>query len=200
MCGMTRSEDISHAINLGVNAIGLIFYPGSSRYVSFEKAKELLKNFPPLIDAVAVLVNPEQEFVQKIINELPIQLLQFHGDETPEFCAQFNRPFIKALHPKTALQIEQFAKEFYNSSALLFDTPSNKSRGGTGLTFDWHIIPKNLTKPYILSGGLNDGNVMMAIKACQPYAVDVCSGIEMSPGIKDHIKMSQFIKALWGVS
>lgn len=199
MCGMTRVEDVVHAINLGVDAIGLVFYPKSIRYVTLEKAKKLLKNIPPFVDAVAVLVNPERAFVQQIINELPIQLLQFHGDESPEFCQQFATPFIKAMHPQTAGQIQQEMDEYFKAQAILLDTPSATNRGGTGLTFDWRIIPQDLPKPYILAGGLNEFNVLDAIKVCNPYAVDICSGIEALPGVKDHIKMSQFIKVLWGI-
>ncbi|MGF2325010.1 phosphoribosylanthranilate isomerase, partial [Acinetobacter baumannii] len=155
-------------------------------------------NIPPFVDIVAVLVNPEQSFVQLIINEIPVQLLQFHGEESSEFCRQFNKPFIKAIHPKTAIQIQSAVDEFFDASAILLDTPSDKGRGGTGLTFDWNIIPENLSKPYILAGGLNESNILEAITMCHPYAVDVCSGIEASPGVKDHLKMSRFIKAIWG--
>jgi phosphoribosylanthranilate isomerase len=199
MCGMTRVEDVVHAINLGVDAIGLVFYPKSTRYVTLEKAKKLLKNIPPFVDTVAVLVNPERAFVQQIIDELPIQLLQFHGDESPEFCQQFAKPFIKAMHPQTAGQIQQEVDEYFKARAILLDTPSATNRGGTGITFDWRIIPQDLPKPYILAGGLNEFNVLDAIKECNPYAVDICSGIEALPGVKDHLKMSQFIKVLWGI-
>ena len=199
MCGMTRTEDVAHAISLGVDAFGLIFYPKSPRYVTIDKARELLKNLPPFVDAVAVLVNPDRTFVQQIIDELPIQLLQFHGDESPAFCQQFDKPFIKAIHPYTGEQIQQVMSEFSNAQALLLDTPSDSIRGGSGLSFDWKIIPRDLPKPYILAGGINESNILDAIKVSNPYAVDVCSGIESSPGVKDHLKMDQFIKALWGV-
>lgn len=198
MCGMTRSEDIEHAIHLGVDAVGLIFYPKSARNVSLEKARILVNNIPAFVDIVAVMVNPQQSFVQQIIDEIPVQLLQFHGEETSEFCGQFNKPFIKAIHPKTAMQIQQSIDKFIDARAILLDTPSDKEKGGTGLTFDWKIIPGNLSKPYILAGGLNESNVLEAINVCCPYAVDVCSGIEALPGVKDHLKMSQFIKAIWG--
>lgn len=198
MCGMTRSEDIEHAIRLGVDAVGLIFYPKSARNVSLEKARILVNNIPAFVDIVAVMVNPQQSFVQQIIDEIPVQLLQFHGEETSEFCGQFNKPFIKAIHPKTTMQIQQSIDEFIDARAILLDTPSDKEKGGTGLTFDWKIIPGNLSKPYILAGGLNESNVLDAINVCRPYAVDVCSGIEALPGVKDHLKMSQFIKAIWG--
>lgn len=198
MCGMTRSEDIEYAIDLGVDAIGLIFYPKSARNISLEKARIIVNNIPPFVDIVAVLVNPEQSFVQQIINEIPVQFLQFHGEESSEFCRQFNKPYIKAIHPKTTMQIHNAVDEFFDASAVLLDTPSDKERGGTGVTFDWNIIPENLSKPYILAGGLNEFNILEAITTCHPYAVDVCSSIEALPGVKDHLKMSRFIKAIWG--
>ncbi|HHF7373283.1 phosphoribosylanthranilate isomerase [Legionella bozemanae] len=196
MCGMTRSEDIAYAIKLGVDAIGLIFYPKSARCVSIEQAQVLLKDLPAFINSVAVLVNPEQDFVHRIIENLPIQLLQFHGDESAEFCQQFNKPFIKAIHCDSAEYIHQAAQDFVTAQALLLDSPSETARGGTGSVFDWKIIPKKIDKPFILAGGLNEYNVREAIKLCRPYAVDLCSGIEASPGIKDHDKMSRFMQKL----
>lgn len=198
MCGMTRKEDVDHAVKLGADAIGLIFYSKSPRGISIQKAHELIDDLPPFIDKVAVLVNPDEHFVAQIINELPISLLQFHGDESPDFCQQFARPYIKAINPVTTAQIEQAADYFTDASALLLDAASSTSRGGTGLTFDWSIIPQKTAKPLILAGGLNELNVVDALQLCHPYAVDVCSGIEALPGIKDHIKMSLFMKAVWG--
>lgn len=196
MCGMTRSEDIAYAIKLGVDAIGLIFYPKSARCVSIEQAQVLLKDLPAFINSVAVLVNPERNFVHRIIENLPIQLLQFHGDESAEFCQQFNKPFIKAIHCDSAEYAHQAAQDFVTAQALLLDSPSETARGGTGSVFDWKIIPKKIDKPFILAGGLNEYNVREAIKLCHPYAVDLCSGIEASPGIKDHGKMSRFMQKL----
>lgn len=198
MCGMTRADDVTHAINLGVDALGFIFYSQSPRHVTLESARLLLKDIPPFVTTVAVLVNPEYAFVQQLLEELPIQLLQFHGDESPEYCRQFNKPFIKAIHPKNSMEIRNEMDKYNQACALLLDTPTEKGRGGTGLTFDWNLIPTDLTKPYILAGGLNQYNVLDACKV-NPYAVDVSSGIEKEPGIKDHLKMSQFIKALWGI-
>lgn len=199
MCGMTRADDVDHAVSLGVDAIGFIFYPKSTRHITVEKARTLLKHVTPFIDAVAVLVNPEKDYVRQILDELPIQVLQFHGDETPEFCQQFNKPFIKALHPINPEQMKRTFQQFHDAGAMLLDTPSDTERGGTGLTFNWNIIPRDLVKPYVLAGGLNEFNIRDAVKACNPYAVDVCSGIETVPGIKDHLKMSRFVKALWGI-
>ncbi len=205
MCGMTRISDITHAISLGVDAIGLIFYEKSSRHVSVEQAKLLLLNhpfpspergLPAFVDIVAVFVNPEASFVKQVITELPIQLLQFHGDESPEFCEQFDIPYIKAIPAESPDAIIQAADQYTHAAAILLDTPSATSRGGTGLAFDWQIIPRQLSKPIILAGGLDASNVVSAITACSPYAVDVCSGIEASAGIKDHDKMSAFVNVL----
>lgn len=197
MCGMTRSEDVAHAIHLGVDAIGLVFYTTSSRYISIDKAKAILADIPPFVDVVAVLVNPEPTFVYQLINELPIQLLQFHGDESPTFCQQFHKPYIKAVQPRNTAQIQEAIEKFEQARAILLDSPNDIYRGGSGTTFDWQIIPPDLAKSYILAGGLNQSNVAAAIKACKPYAVDVCSGIELLPGVKDEQKMSEFIKAVW---
>ena len=199
MCGMTRTEDISYAIDLGVDAIGLIFYSKSPRSVTIKQAEQLLKNLPPFMDAVAVLVNPEPDFVRELSSSLPLQLLQFHGDETPVFCEQFNTPFIKAIYPHTREQIQQEMNAYKNARALLLDTPSDTLRGGTGQTFDWELISPNSTKPYILAGGLNEFNILDALNKSRPYAIDVCSGVEDAPGIKNHLKMSQFIKVIWGI-
>lgn len=196
MCGMTRIEDIAYAVDLGVDAIGLIFYPQSPRYVTVDQAKMLLNNLPPFVDAVAVLVNPQKEIVQELIDELPVNLLQFQGEETPDFCQQFNKPYIKAIRPKAASQIEEGMRVYLNAQAILLDTPSNTHRGGTGLPFDWSIIPEELSKPFILAGGLNELNVSEAIKTLHPYAIDLCSGVESAPGIKDYLKMSQLMKEI----
>lgn len=198
MCGMTRTEDVAYAIKLGVNAIGLIFYPKSTRAVSLEEAKLLTETLPPFVDVVAVVVNPDKDRVQQIVDELPVQLLQFHGEESAEFCQQFALPYIKAVPANNSDYLIQAAKEYSSAAALLLDTPSTTNKGGSGLSFNWDIIPNTLTIPIILAGGINESNVQAAIKSCNPYAVDLCSGIESQPGIKDHQKMRQFINELWG--
>lgn len=195
---MTREEDIFYAAELGVDAIGLIFYPESSRHVSIVKAKKLLRELPAFMSAVAVLVNPSSLLVDEIIAELPIVWLQFHGDESAEFCGQFKKPYIKAMQVTTAASIYKTCSDYQNASAILLDSPSETSHGGTGTAFDWGLIPQNLDKPFILSGGLNPGNINTALKRVSPYAVDVCSGIESAPGIKDHEKMRDFVRAIRG--
>lgn len=200
MCGMTRAEDVAYAIQLGVDAVGIIFYPKSARNVSIPEASALLQDLPPFMDAVAVLVNPEQDFVRSILETLPISVLQFHGEESPDFCAQFNAPFIKTVHPKTTAEIEHAAYHYHAAHALLLDSASDTAKGGTGVVFDWDIIPESLPRPFILAGGLNATNVADARRVCAPYAVDVCSGVECAPGVKDHAKMHQFVTAVWGIT
>lgn len=196
MCGMTRAVDIKHAISLGVDAIGLIFYPQSTRCLSVEQAKIILKNLSPFVDVVAVFVNPDVSLVQQVMTELPVQWLQFHGDETAVFCEQFDLPYIKAIQAASTAVITQATQDYEHAAAILLDTPS-LNRGGSGVPFDWQIIPHSLEKPIILAGGLDAVNVGESITVCAPYAVDACSGVEASAGIKDHVKMEQFVKAIW---
>lgn len=192
MCGMMRKEDIACAASLGVDAIGLIFAPKSPRCLTLSEAKKLLEDLPVFLNVVAVLSNPRDSFVQDILKQLPVNYLQFHGQESPEFCEQFDKPYLKAISVKSAEELIHAEDRFFGASALLLDN----ALGGTGQTFDWDCIP-SLKRPFILAGGLNEHNVAQAAKKCNPFAVDVSSGIEKSPGIKDHKKMCQFVAALW---
>ena len=196
MCGMTRSEDVAQAIDLGVNALGFIFYSGSKRYLSLAQAKKILREIPPFVTRVAVLVNPAIDLVNQLLLELSVDCLQFHGEECPEFCRQFNVPYIKAIPAVSMEQIEQQTNRYSEASGILIDTPAPGIYGGTGQTFDWSMLPESRTKPLILSGGLNAENVKKAVTSVQPYAVDVCSGIESQPGIKDPMKMKEFVAAV----
>ncbi|WP_242602202.1 phosphoribosylanthranilate isomerase [Legionella nagasakiensis] len=195
MCGMTRAEDIVYAGMLGVDAIGLIFYPQSARYINPEQGKAILKALPLFVDVIAVFVNPEIELVRHVLAEMPVHYLQFHGDESPEFCSQFSRPYIKAVPAISVEYLRQEAECHPQADAILLDTPSGSTYGGSGKTFDWEIIPQSYSKPFILAGGLNAENVRKATSRAAIYAVDVCSGVELSPGIKDHVKMNQFVRA-----
>lgn len=199
MCGMTRKDDLAYAVSLGVHAVGVIFYENSPRCLSIEQARTLLAEVPPFVEVVAVLVNPAPKLVQEILTALPVGLLQFHGDESPEFCQSFGAPFIKTIAAQNSKHIEKEAANFPSAKGLLLDSASALGRGGTGVTFDWSIIPATLPKPYILAGGLNPENVLEAVQTVHPYAIDVCSGIEAAPGIKDHKKMKKLISSLWGV-
>lgn len=197
MCGMTRKVDLIDAINLGVDAVGLIFYSGSSRYVTQEQARELLDGLMPFVQVVAVLVNPDRDFVDRILSQLPVSLLQFHGEESPEFCQSFGFPYIKSIPAQSTRHIEESVLMYQQALGILLDT-SSAQRGGTGLTFDWSMIPETLSKPCILAGGINEINVQEAITSVHPFAIDVCSGIEKTPGIKDYKKMKQLIDRVWG--
>lgn len=197
---MTQAADIEHAINLGVHALGFIFYEKSARYLNIAQAKCLMSTLPPFVELVAVIVNSDEAFIRYLIDELPIHLLQFHGDEDPAFCQRFNKPYIKAIHPRDEQHILNSMHEFKEAQAILLDTPSEGLRGGSGLRFNWDIIPKNPPKPFILAGGLNEFNVKEAIGTCFPYALDVCSGVEALPGVKDHLKMNRFMNALKGIT
>jgi len=196
MCGMTNHEDIDDAIALGVHAIGLIFYEGSSRFVTEEQAKTLLNHVPPFVSCVAVMVNPDTDAVLSLMRALPrIDCLQFHGDESATFCEQFNKPYIKACQAISTEAILQCINEHKKAEAILLDTPS-KQYGGSGDMFDWHLIPKNLSKPLILSGGLNALNIREALLQVKPYAIDICSGIESKKGKKDKLKMQAVMREL----
>jgi len=158
----------------------------------------LLQGLPAFLDVVAVLVNPSLAFVREIYASLPIQYMQFHGQETPDFCEQCDVPYLKAISATSTDVITEAATAYTHASALLLDTPSAKGFGGTGDTFDWQVIPSRCAKPLILAGGLDVSNVGRAITHSGIYAVDVCSGIESSPGMKDHQKMTQFVNTIWG--
>lgn len=199
MCGMTQVGDIKRAIELGVDAIGLIFYAKSARAISIEQAVVLVQAMTAFVDVVAVLVNPDKAWVRELISEIPIQYLQFHGDESADFCEQFAMPYIKAVAATSTEAIIKATTQFRYASAVLLDTPAGATHGGSGVAFDWHIIPKSLAAPIILAGGLNAANVKHAVIQCTPYAVDVCSGIERSAGIKDHGKMQDFVNAIGGL-
>ncbi|WP_242603897.1 phosphoribosylanthranilate isomerase [Legionella impletisoli] len=192
---MTQRQDIELAVSLGVDAVGLIFYSQSARCITLSNAKQLSKNLPPFMSLVAVFVNPERQFVEEVIRDIPVHILQFHGDESSEFCEQFSKPYIKAISATSYESILQEANKYPNASGILLDTPSSQ-RGGSGQTFDWAMIPQQLPLPIILAGGINTQNVMAAISSLPLYAIDVCSGVESSPGIKDHQKMKQFMQTM----
>lgn len=196
MCGMTQLEDVLHAVSLGVDAVGFIFYEQSRRYISPKQAQALIQRLPAFVDAVAVFVNPTAEFVEEVLDLCSIQYLQFHGEESPDFCTQFAMPYIKVVAATSAVTIEASANIHSKAAAILLDTPS-EHYGGTGQVFDWQLMPNQSSKPIILAGGLTSQNVKEACRYA-PFALDVCSGVESEPGIKDHRKMNEFVKAVWG--
>jgi phosphoribosylanthranilate isomerase len=186
-------EDAMAAAHSGADAIGLVFYERSPRHVSIAQAKQLADALPPFVSAVGLFVNTEAAFVHAVLASVPLDMLQFHGDESAEFCAQFAKPYLKAIRVKAGVDLLQCAARFHTAKGLLLDAHVEGIAGGTGATFDWALIPKQLPLPVILSGGLNAGNVVAAIKQVRPYAVDVSSGVEASKGIKDAAKIAAFI-------
>ncbi len=194
ICGITRGQDAVVAAELGAHAVGLMFYEDSPRFVSLDKAREVIEVLPPFVTRVGVFVNPEEQQVHAILGELSLDLLQFHGDEPPQFCAQFGLPYIKAVRVKKGKDLLQYASRYRDAKGLLLDAHNERSYGGTGEAFDWSLIPGNLPLPIILSGGLNAANVARAIRQVRPWAVDVSSGVESAKGIKDAAKIAAFIK------
>lgn len=199
ICGITRAEDALAAAHCGADAIGLVFYERSPRHVSIAQAAQLAAALPPFVSAVGLFVNATEAFVREAMAQVPLDLLQFHGDESPEFCAQFTRPYLKAIRVKAGVDLLQCASDFRTAKGLLLDAHVEGIPGGTGATFDWSLIPEHMPLPVILSGGLAAENVAAAIKQVRPYAVDVSSGVEASKGIntlkgiKDAAKIAAFI-------
>ena len=196
ICGITRIEDALTATRLGADAIGFIFWPKSARFISPAKAREIVDELPPFVSAVGVYVDPEEGWVEESSNIARLSLLQFHGDESPEFCDQFSLPYIKALRVREGVDLLQYEDWYSSARGLLLDTYTEGMPGGTGDTFNWDLIPQGLTVPLILSGGLHPGNVTMAIKKVQPWAVDVSSGVESAKGIKDAEKIADFMRGV----
>ncbi len=194
-CGLKRCEDVEKALSLGVDYIGFVLFPKSPRFVSFDELKELVHSAGSGVKKVGVMVNPEYEEVKKAL-DMGIDLVQLHGEESLEFAKKIGiSRVIKAFRVKGELHIDQ---EWQSAYAILLDTYSEKAYGGTGKTFDWKIAEKFVKEGFrvFLSGGLNPSNVIHAVKRVNPYAVDVSSGIEVSPGVKDHKKMIEFVDAL----
>ena len=195
ICGLTRSQDVRSAVDAGADAIGLVFYPPSPRYVDLQKAVALARHVPPLVTIVGLFVNADPDVIKQTLASVPIHLLQFHGDEDENYCRQFDRPYIKAARVKTGMDLLQYAAEFPSAQAILLDA-FVEEYGGGGKVFDWALIPHGLSKPIILSGGLDAGNVGEAILRVQPAAVDVSSGVEASRGVKDAGKIRSFVGAV----
>ena len=194
ICGIKHLGDALKAVECGADAIGLIFVEKSPRYVSLTEARVIAESLPPFVTVVGLFMNATAEAVREALKVVPLNLLQFHGDETPEFCDQFNMPYIKVLRMRDNANVVAYAQEYPNASAIILDTYHKGVGGGTGQSFDWSLIPDDIPLPVILAGGLNPENVASAIETVKPYAVDVSSGVESEPAIKDHKIIEQFIK------
>ncbi|MCG8015532.1 MAG: phosphoribosylanthranilate isomerase [Candidatus Thiodiazotropha sp. 'RUGA'] len=193
ICGITRTEDALTATRLGADAIGLVFYPPSPRSVSPEQAQQIVKSLPPFVTVVGLFVNEDRAVIEQILNQVPLDLLQFHGDESAEDCSGFGRPWIKAIRMRQETDLLSLEQQYTDASGLLLDTYQAGVPGGTGKTFDWDLVPESLAGRVILAGGLTSENVTRAVASLHPYAVDVSGGVEAAKGIKDAAKIEAFI-------
>lgn len=196
ICGITRVEDALAAAHCGAHAIGLVFYRPSPRYIEPEAAARIVRALPPFVTSVGLFVDADEEEVRAVSTRARVNALQFHGSETPEFCARFDMPYLKAVRVKPDLDLLQYARDFEGAKALLLDAFQDGLHGGTGATFDWSLVPPFLPLPIVLSGGLDPHNVAEAIRMLKPWAVDVSSGVESAKGIKDAHKIAAFISGV----
>ena len=200
ICGITTPEDALYAAQAGADALGLVFYPQSPRAIDIIKAQKITAALPPFVSVVALFVNESAQNIRRILAEVPIHLIQFHGDEDDAFCRQFDRPYIKAIRVQTASDIQNAAHRFPNAQALLFDAYHPSEYGGTGHCFDWTLLAEYSGKPWVLAGGLTPENVGEAVRITGAESVDVSGGVEASKGKKDAAKVAAFIREAKRVS
>lgn len=193
ICGITRRQDAEFAVEMGADALGLVFYSPSPRAVSIAQAKEIVEGLPPFVSIVALFVDAEPDEVRACMEALPTAILQFHGDETALYCEQFGKPYLKAIRMQENTNLFDIANEYHSATAILLDSYQVGIPGGTGHVFDWSLI-ETINKPLILAGGLSSDNVARAITQVQPYAVDVSGGVERAKGIKDKQKITAFMQ------
>jgi phosphoribosylanthranilate isomerase len=193
VCGITRTEDALHAAAEGVDAIGLVFYPKSPRFVSASQAADICRGLPAFVTSVALFKDADAETVQQLLEQVPVDLLQFHGSESAEYCRQFGRPYIKALGMAGESVVPKRVEAYHDARGLLLDGHAPGAAGGSGESFEWSLIPADVDYPLILAGGLDATNVAEAIRIVRPYAVDVSSGVESDKGIKDAALVTAFM-------
>jgi phosphoribosylanthranilate isomerase len=195
-CGMTRVGDALLAARLGADAIGLVFSARSKRQVTLAQAREIVAALPPFVATVALFMDDEANLVRQVLDEVRPTLLQFHGDESDGWCAQFGRPFLKAIAMGEGAAALSRLHDYPHATGLLLDGHAAGEAGGSGKAFDWSLLPGELAQPLILAGGLHAGNVGAAVRAARPWAVDVASGVESAPGVKDPARLEAFIRAV----
>lgn len=196
ICGITRVEDALIAVAQGADAIGLVFYPPSPRYVTPVQAAEIVNALPAFVTVVALFVDASRADVEAVLSQVNIDLIQFHGQESADECRQYGKSYMKAIRVKSDTNLVQYVIEYSDAKALLLDAYAEGVPGGTGQVFDWTVIPKNLSKPIVLAGGLDSENVEQAIRQVKPYAVDVSGGVEFKKGIKDAAKIAAFMRGV----
>lgn len=195
ICGITRQEDLNMAVQAGADAIGLVFFPPSPRYVDLDTAGALARAVPPFVSVVGLFVNADPAVVRATLAAVPIHLLQFHGEEDEAYCRQFDRPYVKAARVRPGMDLLQYAAAYPSAQAILLDAFVD-GYGGGGKVFDWALIPDSLARAVVLSGGLDADNVGAAVRRLRPAAVDVSSGVEMAKGIKDSARVAAFMAAV----
>jgi len=194
ICGFTRPEEAVVAARLGVDAIGLVFYPPSPRNIDIEQAISIVSALPAFTSVVALFVDEEEARIREILARVPIDCLQFHGNEPPEACRIYGKRYIKAVPMQDETDVNALALAYHDADGLLLDAYDAKAKGGTGNQFNWNLIPKDCALPIILAGGLDETNAKQAILSVKPYALDISSGVEIAKGIKDTIKITAFIE------
>ena len=195
ICGLTREADVDAAVEAGADAVGFVLYPQSPRGIAVERAAALAKRLPPFVTPVVLLVNAEASLIEAAVQGIPNVLLQFHGDETPEGCARPGRPFVRAARMAPGFDLLDFAAQYPHAQGLLLDAHV-EAYGGSGKVFDWSLIPNDVPRPVVLSGGLHAANVIDGILQVRPWAVDVSSGVESAKGIKDAAAIRRFCEAV----
>ena len=196
ICGITNIEDALYCCELGANALGFVFYDKSPRCVTVKQAQTIIRQLPAFVTTVGLFVNAPETEVTNILKAVSLDLLQFHGDESPEFCVAFDRPYIKAIRVRDQKDIIDAQNQFQHARALLFDAYVAENYGGTGQSFNWQLLPASLSLPWVLSGGLTPDNVSAAIYQTKAQAVDISSGVELKKGVKCHQKLQAFFKGV----
>lgn len=199
-CGITRREDALCAARLGADAIGLVFYSKSPRAVSPQQACQIIQELPPFVTVVGLFVNASSCYLQQVLERVPIDILQFHGEESPEECGRYGRAYIKAIRMAEGVDLLRLEQAYETASALLLDTYQAGVPGGTGRVFDWNRVPEGLSKAIVLAGGLAPENIAQAVRTARPYGVDVSGGVEQSKGVKDAAKMAAFMRGVDSVN
>jgi phosphoribosylanthranilate isomerase len=196
ICGITRVADAATVVQCGADALGLVFYPKSPRYVDIEQAREIAESVAPFVTVVGLFVNAAADAIEQIIANVPLGLLQFHGHENNALCNSFGLPFIKSIAMREGTDVLSLMEHYPAASGFLLDAWQPQSYGGGGETFDWNILPESSPRPLILAGGLTPENVATAINTVRPYAVDVSSGVESRKGIKSAARITTFMKGV----
>ncbi len=193
ICGFTRPADAVNAVALGADSLGLVFYPPSPRHISIEQALDIAAAVPPFTSFTALFLNADSDTIERVLERIPVNLLQFHGTESAEFCQSFNRPYIKSVSMKSTSDVTEYCAAYNEARGFLLDSNVAGSAGGSGDVFDWSLIPESTNVPLVLAGGLDVDNVRDAVFSVRPAAVDVSSGVESAKGIKDLTLMQRFI-------